>query len=103
MRYLFLFCLSFLVFTTSLEAQWVARGPRRCWCCCYMDPTYANYDCNYYGYVDNINYPDRYDLPINRCFNYCLPCPCNSYDSQYFQKCVRYTRQRAYSRINTKM
>ena len=87
MRKLLLFVLPLLLLTTTLEAQ------RYRWCGCrrYMYPTLANYDGYYYGYVDNINYPDPYALPINRYFNYCPPCRCDTYNVQYLENCIRYT------------
>lgn len=87
---IFIFLCSIFLLTSSLDAQ-------ICYCCgCrhYMDLTQANYDGNYYGYVDNINYPDPYALPINIQFNYCPPCPCNSYNTQYIEGCIHYTNNR---------
>lgn len=90
-----LFFAFLFLFTTQLEAQWVAPPrARSCWCCCYMDPTYSNYDCNYYGYVDNINYPDRYDFPVNRCFRSRPQLRCNPHNQNYFQNCIRTTAQK---------
>jgi hypothetical protein len=89
-----LFCLGFLLFaSTPLDAQWIFWGQKHNWGCCrFIDPTLATYDYGFYGYIDNINYPDTYELPINRCFNYCPPCS-NSYNYRYLQNCIQYTRQ----------
>ena len=78
-----------LLGATTLEAGWPCRGCRR-----YMDPTEANYDCIPYGYVDNINYPDTYDLPLNSQFNYCPPCSYNRNNYQYFQNCLYFSVQK---------
>lgn len=77
---------SFLMLTaTQLEAQRCSRGCRR-----YMDPTTATYDGNCYGYVDNINYPEPYRMPLNHYFRYWPRC-CSRYDSQYLRECIHYT------------
>lgn len=85
---LILFLFVFFLFSSEIEAK-------RCACCgCrrYMDPTMANYDGNPYGYIDNINYPDTYALPINYYFNYCPPCrQRESYNVEYLENCIRYT------------
>jgi hypothetical protein len=88
-----LFALLFLFFS-PLEAQWCCWGQKYCWGCRrYMDLTEATYDDIRYGYVDNINYPDTYDLPLNYYFNYCPPSPKKSYNLQYFRDCIRYTAE----------
>ena len=86
-------CFSFLMLmTTQLEAQRICWGQKYCWGCRrYMDLTRANYDANCYGYVDNINYPDPYNHPLNHYFNY-RPCCARSYsDYQYFLQSAYYT------------
>ncbi len=96
-------CVLFLVFlvtiaTSSLEAQWRYCGPRCCvWGCrqCFVDPVEANYDGILYGYMDNINYPDTYRLPLNCCINYCQPCRYkNYYNWRYLENCIHYTNQK---------
>jgi hypothetical protein len=75
--------------TTQLEAQRCCWGQRYCWGCRrYMDLTTANYDGITYGYVDNINYPEPYRLPLNYYFN--NRC-CSRYNYQYLQSCIQYT------------
>lgn len=90
MKIIFAVCFSLLMLlTTQMEAYWGCPS-RRCGCRgrCYSDLTTANYDGIYYGYVDNINYPDAYKHPLNRCFRYCPPCPRNPSNYQYFLKCA---------------
>ena len=87
-------CFAFLILTTTqLEAQRYCWGQKYCWGCRrYMDLTRANYDANPYGYVDNINYPDPYNHPLNHYFNYRTPCSArNSSDYQYFLQSAYYT------------
>jgi len=94
MKMLSLIILLFLFLSIPLEAQWYCWGQKYGWGCRrYMDPTLADYDGNYYGYIDNINYPDTYHLPLNCQFNYCPPCPNNIYNYQYLKNCIHYTNQ----------
>jgi hypothetical protein len=74
-----------------LEGQTYAYGRwRTCrGCRCYWDLISASYDGLPYGYVDNLNYPEPYELPLNRCFNYCPPCRPQPNNQRYFWNCVR--------------
>lgn len=85
-KFIFLLILQFVLFS-SIDAQ--------TYCCPCLRDRYHNVlkvgDAWYYGYMDNINYPDPYNLPVNIYFNYCPPCRCNSYNAQYLQRCIRYT------------
>jgi hypothetical protein len=98
-----LFCLAlFVLFVAPLEAQWYCWGQKYCWGCRrYMDPTYSNDEGLYYGYVDNINYPDTYDLPLNYYFNYCPPCRYGNYNGRYFQNCIHFSNQRYSNGLNS--
>lgn len=91
MSKLIFFCLLIGVVTAApVEAQCYHWGQKYCWCCRrYMDPTTANEDGNYYGYVDNINYADPYKLPLNYYFNYGPRCRRNN--QYYFRECIRYS------------
>jgi hypothetical protein len=84
-----------MLLTLPIEAQWYRWGQKYCWGCRrYMDPSLAEYDGLYFGYVDNINYPQTYALPRNYYFNYCLPCRESDNNYRYFQNCLRYSMQK---------
>jgi hypothetical protein len=83
-----LFGLSLIfLFIIPLEAQ----RYNCCGCRRYMDPALAGYEGLYYGYVDNLNYPTTYSVPLNYHFNYCPPCNVNRYNYRYLQNCIHYT------------
>ena len=79
---------------TPLEASRCCWGQKHCWGCRrYMDPTYAGYEGLYYGYVDNINYPDPYALPYTYHFN-CRPsCGSNCFNGPHSQHSYHYTNK----------
>jgi hypothetical protein len=80
--------------TINLNAQWYRWGEKYCWGARqYMDPTYANYDYIMYGYQDNINYPNRYDFPLNHYFEYYFNCSLHCRDSQYLKNCILLSRK----------
>ena len=90
---LFMFA-ALLFFVEPVDAQWTCWGQKYGWGCArYRDPypSRAREDGLYYGYVDNINYPEPYCLPINCQFNYCPPCQYNGYNCQYLENCIQYS------------
>lgn len=95
LKYILLILSLFLV-VGHVEAQRCCPKRRCCYGCLrYMNLSRAEYDGIFYGYVDNLNYPDPYYAqPINRYFNYC-PCTrqdaCNVY---YLKDCIHYTNQK---------
>lgn len=95
MKYGYLVLSLFLFVTATAEAQWYCWGERYCWGCRrYMNLTIATYDDYPFGYVDIINYPDMYRMPLNRYFDYCPPCRRSVYNYNYLQKCIYFTNRK---------
>jgi hypothetical protein len=87
--------LSLQLLTIDAEAQRCCRGEKYCWGCRhYMDLTDAQSNGLPYGYIDNINYPDTYALPLNYYFNNRVTTRKDVYNSQYLKNCIHYNNHK---------
>lgn len=86
--------ISFQFLILEISAQPLRWGEKYCWGCRrYMDPVEATYDAIRYGYIDNINYPDSYALPLNYYFNNRLVRRSDLINIEYMQNCIRFTNR----------
>ncbi len=92
-----LFCLALLILTVEVEAQWFGSCCRQPCCIRYMDVTVADYDCAPYGYVDNINYPEPYFLPLNYFFRQRCRTRFDRANYDHLMSSIHYTNGRSWA------